>query len=207
MTGSETDAILRFWTLALQLKRMRRTGWVDRGVDDPESGAAHSWGVALLGWILAGDRPELDRDRVLLLGVVHDLPEAIAGDPTPFDGVRDASGVIPANHFTTAPCYSESAREAKQQAESAALNEMLGNLPDDLAADIRAAWHEYEQGETPEARFVRQIDKLETLLQAEEYRDVQPELAVESFRLGARRDVSEPALAALLEARLSRQPE
>lgn len=207
MTRSETDALLRFWTLTLRLKRLRRTGWVDRGVDDPESGAAHSWGVALLAWMLARDQPELDRDRVLLLGVVHDLPEAVAGDPTPFDDVRDASGVIPADHFATAPGYSDAARAAKQQAEAAALDEMLRDLPSDLAGELRAAWLEYEQGETAEARFVRQIDKLETLLQAEDYRDLQPELVIDSFRLGARRDVSEPALAALLEARLPRRPQ
>jgi putative hydrolase of HD superfamily len=207
VTGSDSDALLRFWTLALRLKRLRRTGWVDRGVEDPESGAAHSWGVALLAWLLARDQPDIDRDRVLLLGIVHDLPEAVAGDPTPFDDVRDASGAIPDGHFATAPGYSEAARAAKAQAEIAALDEMLHDMPDELAAELRGAWEEYERGETAEARFVRQIDKLETLLQAEDYLDIQPELVIDSFRLGARRDVSEPALAALLEARLSRQSE
>lgn len=200
------DAILGFWTLALRLKRLRRTGWLDRGVDDPESSADHSWGVALLGWLLARDHPHLDRERVLLLGLVHDLPEAVAGDPTPFDHVRDASGVIADNHFSTAPGYTEAARVAKQHAEAAALDDMLHDLPAALAADIRAAWHEYEADETPEARFVRQIDKLETLLQAEDYLDRQPNLVIDSFRLGARRDVSEPGLTALLEARLRRPP-
>ena len=208
MTGPETDdAVLRFWSLALRLKRLHRTGWLDRGVSDPESSSDHSWGVALLGWLLARDHPELDRERVLLLGLVHDLPEAVAGDVTPFDDVRDATGVIAANHFSTAPCYTDAARAAKRQAELASLNDMLRDLPDGLATDIRHAWHEYEQGQTPEARFVRQIDKLETLLQAEDYLDRQPELVIDSFRLGARRDISEPALADLLEARLNRQPE
>jgi putative hydrolase of HD superfamily len=201
------DAILHFWSLALRLKRLRRTGWLDRGVTDPESGADHSWGVALLGWLLARDHPDLDRERVLLLGLVHDLPEAVAGDATPFDHVRDTTGVIPATHFSTAPGYTESARLAKQQAEAAALDDMLRDLPTGLAADIRNAWHEYEAGQTPEARFVRQIDKLETLLQAEDYLDQQSDLVIDSFRLGARRDVSEPALIALLEARLSHQLE
>lgn len=199
------DAILRFWSLALRLKRLRRTGWIDRGVNDPESGADHSWGVALLAWLLARDHPDLDRERVLLLGLVHDLPEAVAGDPTPFDDVRDATGVIAANHFSTAPGYTESARVAKRQAELAALDDMLRDLPAALAADIRDAWHEYEAGQTTESRFVRQIDKLETLLQAEDYLDRQADLVIDSFRLGSRRDVSEPGLTALLEARLNRQ--
>jgi len=201
------DTILDFWSLALRLKRLRRTGWLDRSVSDPESSADHSWGVALLAWLLAREYPDLNRERVLLLGLVHDLPEAVAGDPTPFDHVRDAAGVIPANHFSTAPGYTESARHAKQHAEAAALDEMLRDLPAYLAADIRDAWHEYETGQTPEARFVRQIDKLETLLQAEDYLDRQPDLVIDSFRLGACRDVTEPGLTALLAARLSRRQE
>jgi putative hydrolase of HD superfamily len=208
MNDADTnEAILRFWSLVLRLKRLRRTGWLDRGVSDPESGADHSWGVALLAWLLASDRPDLDRDRVLLIGLVHDLPEAVAGDPTPFDHVRDDSGVIDAGHFSSAPGYSEAARAAKQQAEVAALDDMLRDLPLDLATDIRSAWHEYEDGRTLEARFVRQVDKLETLLQAEDYLDRQPELVIDSFRLGARRDVNELGLTALLEARLRHWPE
>jgi putative hydrolase of HD superfamily len=203
--ASHDDAILQFWSVALQLKRLRRTGWLDRGVCDPESTASHSWGVALLAWLLARDHPELDRDRVLLLGLLHDLPEAVAGDVTPFDIVRDATGTIPPEHFGTAPGYTPAARAAKQVAETAALNEMLAGLPLELAGDVRVAWHEYEEGTTAEARFVRQIDKLETLLQAEDYLDRQPALVIDSFRLGARRDVSEPGLLSLLEARLSRR--
>jgi putative hydrolase of HD superfamily len=194
------DALPRFWSLAIRLKGLRRTGWVDRGVEEPESGADHSWGVALLGWLLAHDRPDLDRERVLLLGLIHDLPEAVAGDPTPFDDRRDETGAIAERHFSLAPAYSEDARAAKRRAEEAALDEMLAGLPAELATEVRAAWSEYEAGATAEARFVRQIDKLETLIQAEAYAARQPGLAIESFRLGARRDVTDGGLAAVLEA-------
>lgn len=199
---SQQNEILRFWSLALRLKRLRRTGWVDRGVADPESGADHSWGVALLAWLLARDRPDLDRERVLLLGLVHDLPEAVAGDPTPFDEHRDANGIIDHRFFQSAPGYSEPARAAKRTAEMAALEELLGDLPSVLASEVRDAWHEYDRGQSREARYVRQIDKLETLLQAEDYADRQPELIVESFRIGTDRDLTDASLSSLAEARL-----
>jgi len=42
-----------------------------------------------------------------------------------------------------------------------------------LGADIRAAWEEYENGNTPEAtpegRWVREMDKFECMIQAHEY--------------------------------------
>jgi putative hydrolases of HD superfamily len=190
--------MLQFWSIALQLKRVRRQGWIDRGVTDPESSADHSWGVAMLAWLLAHDRPELNRDRLLLLALVHDLPEAVAGDATPFDRDRDASGRIPPERFRDPPTYAEDARLRKYAAESTALGAMIADLPPSVRDDIRAAWEEYESQVTPESRFIKQIDRLETLLQAEDYARMQPDLVIESFRLGTSRDISDPSLARLI---------
>jgi len=202
---SASEPLLRFFALALRLKQLRRQGWLDRGVRDPESAADHSWGVALLAWVLAAERPELDREQVLLLALLHDLPEALAGDMTPFDSERAADGTLDPGHFTAEPAYSALAQAEKEQREAAALENLLTGLPAAFANDIRSAWQEYEAAETLEARFVKQLDKLETLLQAELYRANQPDLIIESFRLGARRDVTDEQLTALLEA-LARQP-
>lgn len=193
-------AVLDFLTLALRLKHVRRQGWLDRGVYNPESAADHSWGVALLAWTLAAGRPELNRERVLLLALLHDLPEALAGDATPFDQQREPDGTLDATHFTQEPTYSAEAAAEKHASEVAAMNTLLAGLAPSLADEVRAAWEEYEAAATPEARFVKQIDKLETLLQAELYRAAQPELVIESFRRGAHRDITDPELAALLDA-------
>lgn len=191
------QSLLTFMELAIRLKQVRRQGWLDRGVRDPESTADHSWGVALLAWLLAGERDDLRRDRVMLLALVHDLPEALAGDATPFDEFRDEAGTIASDHFANEPKYDAKAQRQKQDRERAALDEMLGHLPPQLAGELRDAWEEYERAETPEARFVKQIDKLETLIQAEAYRLAQPDLVIESFRRGTRRDVSDPQLSEL----------
>lgn len=188
---SGTRAFREFWDLAVALKRVQRQGWVDRGVELPESVADHSWGVALLAWLTAHGRTDLDRDRVLLLGLVHDLPEAIAGDATPFDSARDRDGTIAPERFREMPSYSEESKRLKRQAELRALAEMIANLPPSIAAEIHSAWVEYDEQRTPEARHVRQIDKLETLLQAHSYAGAQPELIVDSFRLGADADIAD----------------
>lgn len=191
--------LLTFMELAIRLKRVRRQGWLDRGIHDPESSADHSWGVALLAWLLARDSDDLQHDRVMLLALVHDLPEALAGDATPFDTFRDETGVIPADHFSNPPTYDADAHDRKRDRERVALVEMLSHLPPDLADELHSAWEEYERAETPEARFVKQIDKLETLVQAEAYVAAQPDLIIDSFRRGARRDVTDPALATLVD--------
>ncbi|HEX2282866.1 MAG TPA: HD domain-containing protein, partial [Thermomicrobiales bacterium] len=182
------------------LKRVKRQGWLDRGVDEPESVADHSWGVALLAWALSSERDDLDGNRVLLLGLVHDLPEALAGDTTPFDSERDSAGLIAARHFERVPEYSEELDRQKRALESDALEEMLAGLSGSLADDIRSAWWEYELAETAEARFVKQIDKLETAMQAERYAREQTDLVLESFRRGAFRDVRDERLLRILES-------
>jgi putative hydrolase of HD superfamily len=67
----------------LRLKSVSRQGWLNAGVPNPESVAAHSWGMAILGLRLCP--PELDLARVLSLCLIHDLPEVIVGDLTPLD--------------------------------------------------------------------------------------------------------------------------
>jgi putative hydrolase of HD superfamily len=66
---------------ALALKALPRAGWLRAGVQKPESVAAHSWGVA---WLVANLCPaELNREKALMIALVHDLAEVRVGDITP----------------------------------------------------------------------------------------------------------------------------
>ena len=67
----------------LGLKDVARTGWVRNDVNNPESVAAHSWGMAILALKLTPK--ELDLSKVLSLCLVHDIPEVRVGDLTPHD--------------------------------------------------------------------------------------------------------------------------
>jgi putative hydrolase of HD superfamily len=106
-----------------------------------ESTAEHSWRLALMGLVLAP--PELDRLKVLALCLTHDLPEAIGGD-TPAATLPD--------------------KAAKAAAERADLAALLAPAPSAVRAEIMALWEEYETAATPEARFVKALDKIETVM-------------------------------------------
>ena len=67
----------------LELKQLPRTGWVRSGINNPESVAAHSWGMAILALKLTPK--ELDLSKVLSLCLIHDIPEVRVGDLTPHD--------------------------------------------------------------------------------------------------------------------------
>ena len=115
------------------------------GVPHPESVADHSYRLAVM-CLLIGPRLGLNADAMIRLALLHDLAEARVGDLTPVDRVTS---------------------EEKRQREAVAFAEIVEGLPEGLALDD--LWREYEAGATPEARIVRQLDKLEMALQALEY--------------------------------------
>ncbi len=164
------DPTLDALLTALQLKDVDRAGWVRKGVPRPESVAAHSWGVAWLVIVLAP--PHLDRARALTYAVLHDLAEATVGDLTPHDGV---------------PAHEKARRESN------AIAAMTASLPDHVAA----AWHAYEAQADDEARFVRQLDRLDMALQATAYA-ARGQPGMPEFLASAAAAITDPALVDLL---------
>ena len=176
---SDDDRLLRFLHLAGRLKTTARAGWALRGIAAPESVAEHSHRVALLALVLA-PRAEagLDVARCVAMAVVHDLAEALVGDITPYDGVDPIE---------------------KRGREDAAMRELAALAGDGALLDL---WREYDAAATPEARFVKELDKLETVLQAAEYgsREGVGHAALGEFWETAEARLTSPATRALLAA-------
>ena len=128
----------------LALKALPRAGWVRKGLADPESVAAHSWGVAWL--VLTLCPPGVDRGRALAIAILHDLAEVRVGDLTPHDPVSKAE---------------------KARREDAAFDALVAPFPH--VAELRALYAEYADAATPEGRFVKACDKLDMALQAQSY--------------------------------------
>jgi len=156
---------------ALTLKETIRAGWVRVGVENPESVAAHSWGICWL--VLAVDVPNIDQHKALQLAVIHDMAEARVGDITPYDGIS---------------------REEKQKRERSAINLMLGQRP-----DLKVLWDEYEAGTSAESRLVHDLDRLDMALQAVRYRRAQG-VDTKEFLASARKGIHYSEVAALLES-------
>jgi putative hydrolase of HD superfamily len=176
---ASADALLRFLHLAGRLKSTPRAGWALRGITQPESVADHSHRVALLALVLAPRAdPPLDVASCVALGLVHDLAEALVGDITPYDGVS---------------------ADDKRRREEDAMRQLAGLAGDD---SLLALWRQYDAAESPEARFVKELDKLETVLQAAEYQqrgDAAPG-ALDEFWHSAGARISSPPMRTLLDA-------
>lgn len=178
MTDAEegTARRLEMLRLAMRLKETPRAGWALRDVAPAESVADHTFGVTLLAWLLAPEAG-VDRARCVELALAHDLAEALVGDITPYDGVPP---------------------EEKRRRESDAIARLAALAGAD---DLAARWAEYDAAATPEARFVKSLDKLETALQADAYerREGRPG-ALAEFRAAAVARAESPVVRALLAA-------
>ncbi|RAH13571.1 MAG: phosphohydrolase [Methanobacteriota archaeon] len=134
-----------------KLKDLSRSGWINSGLNDVESVAAHTWGVSYLCYVLCPDG--LNKLKVLSMAIVHDIGEAIIGDITPHDLIS---------------------RERKYQMELSAIKQLTNFT--DKQSEIIDLWLEYESNETEESKFVKACDKLDMALQSSIY-----ELRYKSF--------------------------
>ncbi|XP_039115551.1 5'-deoxynucleotidase HDDC2-like isoform X2 [Dioscorea cayenensis subsp. rotundata] len=110
--------------------------------------------------LIAPDIPGINRDRCVKMAIVHDIAEAIVGDITPFDGVSKLE---------------------KSRMEKEALDHMCKLLGgESRAKKIVELWTEYEENSSPEAKIVKDFDKVEMILQALEYEKEQ-EIDLDEF--------------------------
>jgi len=132
-----------------QLKRTARTGWAQRGIAVAESVADHSYGVVFTALVLAQlvEAP-LNLADVLAMATVHDLAEALTSD-------------IPAPAWRFLP------PDIKIGSERRAMEIIVGETT--VAGSLLEWWEQLQAAATPEARLVKDADKLEQLLQALTY--------------------------------------
>ena len=151
------DNLLDFLLVAGKLKTIPRTGWVDSGVDEPESVADHSYRTALTAMMLS-DSMGLDTCKVMRMALLHDLAEAETGDITPMMKIP--------NHL---------------ELENEAMRTILSSLDEAQRAVYWEAWLEYQRKESPEAILVHDADQIDMILQAYEYMSKSPNTKLDRF--------------------------
>lgn len=199
--------LLAFFRAIENLKRTPRTGWLDRGIpaSETESVADHTLLTALIAWTLALDDPTLDADRVLKLAVVHDIAEAVVGDIPPYASEDIPDGSDPEAleaFFAVRKQPSPEAAAEKHASEQAAASELFALLPERAAEEFRTLWDEYESRSTPEARFVKDVDRLEVFLQSRTYAMTHPDKPLLGFTDMALQAIYHPVLQALRDKEL-----
>lgn len=110
-----------------------------------ENSAEHSWHIALSVLLFCEYARErrLDFFRVMKMLLVHDVVEIDAGDTY---------------------CYHADRRLDQSDREKRAAERIFGLLPPDQAAGFRQLWQEYEEQDTPEAKFAHALDRFQPFL-------------------------------------------
>lgn len=166
-------------TILGKMKNLRRTGWVKRNIKNPESDADHSFSVAFLALMLAPEN--LDKLKCLQLALIHDLPEVFCGDFTP-------------NQISSTE---------KNRLETDAMQEIAHQLQMPQLADLFA---EFEAEQTPEAKFIKALDRVDNVLTASYYKkeqniDLVNEFAASAFpRLSQLDEKTQKVLLSILSA-------
>ncbi|XP_026319734.1 HD domain-containing protein 2 [Hyposmocoma kahamanoa] len=146
---TENTKILKFLELVGRLKHEKRTGWVLCDIAECESIAGHMYRMGLMTFLLTEETntTKLDRFKCLQIALVHDLAECIVGDLTPHCGVSPEE---------------KHRREDEAMKIITELTGLAGNTMYELYKD-------YENQSSPEAKFAKDLDRYDMILQAFEY--------------------------------------
>ncbi len=156
--------ILAFAHIVGKLKKLKRTGWVNHDVPNPESVADHTLRLAMLAMVLA-PKVGANTDKAIKMALIHDLAESTTGDIVIQRGAESLNSQID-----------------KERAERSALTYILSLVDADQYNEL---FDEYLANQTIEARLIHQLDKLEMAIQAQEY-EHDHKMKLDEFFVGAR---------------------
>jgi len=142
--------LTKFFEIVLKLKGVERTGWTERGVKMPETSSDHSFMTGLMTLVLGKGR-KLDLDKAVRMALVHDLPEAILGD------------IITKENWEKGGSMREKDKIQKERPAMKKISSLAGD------PEILELWEEFEAQKTTEAKFVKAVDRIATIVQAVEY--------------------------------------
>lgn len=109
-----------------------------------ENDAEHSWHLALMAPLLKEYvKEDINIEKVINMVIIHDLVEIDAGDTF---------------------CYDVKGNESKRERELIAAERIFNILPKDQADIIYSLWNEFEEMNTPEARYAASLDRLQPIL-------------------------------------------
>ena len=109
-----------------------------------ENDAEHAWHMALMIYLLREyANQDFDPLKAMVMALIHDVVEIDAGDTYAYD---------------------EAGLATQQEREAKAARRIFGLLPQDQRDEMLALFREFEDYETPEARFAHVLDNLQPLM-------------------------------------------
>jgi putative hydrolase of HD superfamily len=159
------------------LGELKRTGWVNRGVANPESVQEHTVALINIASSLEG-LTEQEKEGLLDMLEVHDWPEAIHGDEVILS--------VDENKL-------KSLKEIKFENEQIALVSICEGLGK-RGKEIMDLWIRFETSTDDAALFAKQLDKYQAIEKALEYEKSQGIPLFKEFLDYSRQSITHPII-------------
>ena len=144
-SGKIMKELINFLFEVGMLKKTPRTGYQFLG-SGHESVAEHSFRTAIIGYLLSHQEPEANSQKITLMCLFHDLPEARTGDQ---------------NYVN---------KKYVKVDEDRAMEDLARGLP--FGDEIISLTREFNKGESLEACISRDADQLDLILELKEKQDL-----------------------------------
>ena len=156
---------MKFYDELYKMKNIVRRGWVLRDMADnktgrKESDAEHIFSMLMIAWkIMKEENLNINHEKVFKLILSHELGEIDVGDITIADNVSV---------------------EEKYNKELVGVERIANSYQ---MSEFKDLWLEFEENKTPEAKFVKIIDKLDAVMQSKLYSKInnKPEVFEEFY--------------------------
>ena len=185
MESFENHSGLKFAHLAPEVWKklgdIPRTGWVRRGIENPETVQEHTLALQKLVTELSNALSEFsaeEKEELMNILEVHDWPEALEGDQVT---------------VTADPVERKKLKEEKFIAEHKAMITITKSLGE-IGQQILSLWLRFESSNDALASFARQLDKYQAVEKAYEYETLQDKSVFKEFADYAAKDITHPIL-------------
>ncbi len=189
-----------------ELRKIPRRGSILIGSKQPASVSDHLFRTAIMALILGKEKKNLNLRKVLEIALIHDFCELYIGDKSPYDydSMLSKDKKKWPELFDKWPRYSlvqkKKMAAEKRKKEENALNKLIKQLPPKTRKSLKNNWFEYKNNLTKEAKFVKQINRLETLLQALEHSREEKIRVYKSWWIGSREKIDDPVLIKFMDS-------
>ena len=163
------------------LGNLLRTGWVDKGVQNPESVQEHIISLRELAFEISEhleDFSEEEKEKLLDMLEIHDWPEALEGDQVILSTDKEELKKLHADKF---------------EIEHTAMIKICAPLGED-GEKILSLWMDFETSDDKVSNLARQLDKYQTMEKAWEYEQEQGIPLVQEFITNSRSKITHPVL-------------
>ncbi|MBU4078123.1 HD domain-containing protein [Patescibacteria group bacterium] len=199
-------SLLNFFVKTGKLKQAERKGWLLYGVKNPATSADHIFRATILAWALNKEK-KLDEKKLLKSILIHHLPDIFLGEQTPYDSLlpkdillkenRKAIDILLQKLSQVSGVAQKKTEIERKKQEEKVLKRLVFRLPEDIKKEVFDLWSETGKRRTKLAKFSWEVGKIESYLQALEYRKTDSKIKEINWTKWMKKNLKDPLISKL----------